>query len=97
MTKEELKEVNDINEKMLRLERELGNIDSLLSCCGLNCVISGTPKGKFNRKVEFSSVDKERIKGLLTFERDRIKSELDSLMFRFGSISIEKKEIEKLY
>lgn len=84
MTEEKFKQIKELQDKIEDRRHKIRNIDLLITGCGLDCKISGTPRGSFRLSIEHHFSNKEEIIRLLKLEKDKLSNELLELQKLFS-------------
>ena len=79
MTEEKFKQIKELQDKIEDKERKIRNIHLLISSCGLDCKITGTPKGTFRQAPEYYFSNKVEIIRILQLDREKMSNELNEL------------------
>lgn len=85
MTEEKFNQIKNLRDNIDRKKSSIRTIESLISSCGISCKIIGTPKS-CRSTIEYHFSNKDEIKKLLIFEKEKIEFDLQELEKMFSEL-----------
>lgn len=80
---QKIKEIKDAIEDKTSKKYQL---EKLLSCCGLSCEVSGTPRATFTRMGAYKIFNSDSIKRMLSEELLTVTTQLEALQKVFNKL-----------